>query len=85
MTVRVRLPPKAQIYVMGFHKRFLNEKLVLSYLKNNNVKSLFHNVEALIFEDEFASRVHELYEENLTDTEILNIIYNENNQSNQAN
>ena len=68
--------------MMGFHKRFVNEKIVIDYLKNNNINSLFINTDAIIFEDNISSQVFDLFLDKKTDTEILNIIYNENNQIN---
>ena len=63
---------------MGFHKKMINKKLTFSYLIENDLKTLYES-ESLIFMDEFSSFVRDLYVQNKTEKEILEILnYNEN-------
>jgi hypothetical protein len=56
---------------MGFHKRFIDEKVVKIYLDTNKeLKELF-KADAFIFMDETASKVYSWYEKGLTDQEII--------------
>ena len=45
---------------MGFHRRIINEKVTKNHLKNESLELLYSS-EALIFMDEYSSKVFELF------------------------
>jgi hypothetical protein len=72
---------------MGFHKKMINKKMTFDYLIESDLKSLY-NSDSLIFMDEFSSFVRDLFLQNRTEKEILELLnYNENemHSSNQEN
>lgn len=63
---------------MGFHKKIINKKLTFDYLIDNDLKSLY-DADSIIITDDFSSFVRDLYVQNKTEKEILEILnYNQN-------
>jgi hypothetical protein len=63
---------------MGFHKRIINKEMSFSYLLSENLKSLY-DAESIIITDEFSSFVRDLFLQNKTEKEILELLnYNQN-------
>ena len=63
---------------MGFHKKIINKQLSFSYLIENDLKSLY-DADSIILTDEFSSFIRDLYLQNKTEKEILEILnYKEN-------
>jgi hypothetical protein len=56
---------------MGFHRRYISEQTTLHYLYKYNLDSLYGKADAIIFMDEFSSKVYKLYEKNLSEQEII--------------
>jgi hypothetical protein len=59
---------------MGFNKRHVVLDRCIEALKNNNLRGYYGNSDMLYFEDDLSSRIHDLFLEGKTDTEILSII-----------
>jgi hypothetical protein len=64
---------------MGFHKRYISFETLLSSLKKNESLNRIFNAEALIFTDDLSEKIYQLYNQGLTNNEILNKLNNENN------
>ena len=64
---------------MGFHKRYISFETLLSSLKKNESLNRIFNAEALIFTDNLSEKIYQLYNQGLTNNEILNKLNNENN------
>lgn len=64
---------------MGFHKRYISFETLLSSLKKNESLNRVFNAEALIFTDDLSEKIYQLYNQGLTNNEILNKLNNENN------
>lgn len=58
---------------MGFHKKIINKKLTFDYLIENDLKSLY-DADSIIITDDFSSFVRDLYVQNKTEKEILEIL-----------
>ena len=72
---------------MGFHRKMINKKMTFDYLIDSDLKTLY-NSESMIFMDEFSSFVRDLYLQNKSEKEILELLnYNQNEvyQSGQTN
>jgi hypothetical protein len=72
---------------MGFHRKMINKKMTFDYLIDSDLKTLY-NSESMIFMDEFSSFVRDLYLQNKSENEILELLnYNQNEvyQSGQTN
>jgi hypothetical protein len=63
---------------MGFNKKIVNYDVLLNYLKEGRLKEYYGNNDMLIFEDTSSARIHNLYLEGKSDTEILSIINQKN-------
>jgi len=59
---------------MGFNKRHVVLDRCIEALKNNNLIGYYGKSDMLYFEDDLSSRIHDLFLEGKTDTEILSII-----------
>jgi hypothetical protein len=59
---------------MGFNKRHVVLDRCIEALKNNNLRGYYGKSDMLYFEDDLSSRIHDLFLEGKTDTEILSII-----------
>ena len=63
---------------MGFYKRIINKQLTFEYLITNDLKSLYE-ADSIVITDEFSSFIRDLYLQNKTEKEILEILnYNQN-------
>lgn len=58
---------------MGFHKRNIDYNLTLKYLYQKDLKKLYSNSEAFIFEDDLSSQIFNLFTEGKNEEEIINI------------
>jgi hypothetical protein len=64
---------------MGFNKKFVNKKIIKTYLNNGlGLKKLF-NTDTIIFLDKKSSKVYNWFNEGLSDNEI-NFKLNKNGQ-----
>jgi len=72
---------------MGFNKRFVDTKVIESYLNGGRTLDELFRADAFIFLDELASEVYRWYDKGLTEEEIkLNIQkYHESKQSQTVN
>ena len=60
---------------MGFQNRYVNEKLISSYLKlDRSLKYIFKS-ETLVLEDKISSLVYELHLNGVSDDEIQKTIF----------
>lgn len=64
---------------MGFHRRIINKQVTFNYLIENDLKSLYDG-ESIILTDEFSSFIRDLYLQNKTEKEILEILNYNNNE-----
>lgn len=55
---------------MGFNKRFVDKKVIETYLRNESTLDQLFKADALIFMDSVASEVYKLYTKGLSDEEI---------------
>jgi hypothetical protein len=68
---------------MGFHRRYINKKIIYNSIEKNNFKNLFIYSDAFIFEDKISSYAYELFLQGENETEILKKLNNyEDNQIN---
>ncbi len=58
---------------MGFSRRIIDRKKTIEYLLDNNLKSLYSS-DSLIFDDEFSSFVNHLYRNNKSESDIINFL-----------
>lgn len=72
---------------MGFNKRFVDTKVIESYLNGGRTLDELFRADAFIFLDKLASEVYRWYDRGLTEEEIkLNIQkYHESKQSQTVN
>lgn len=72
---------------MGFNKRFVDTKVIESYLNGGKTLDELFRADAFIFLDNLASEVYRWYDKGLTEEEIkLNIQkYHESKQSQTVN
>jgi hypothetical protein len=56
---------------MGFNKRFVVLEDCIRALENNDLKSYYGKSDILVFEDEVSSKIHQLYFEGKSESEIL--------------
>ena len=59
---------------MGFNKRFVDLERSIKALKENNLRGYYGKSDMLYFEDDLSSKIHDLYLQGKTDSEILLII-----------
>jgi hypothetical protein len=59
---------------MGFNKRFVDLEQSIKALKENNLRGYYGKSDMLYFEDDLSSKIHDLYLQGKTDSEILSII-----------
>jgi hypothetical protein len=55
---------------MGFNKRFISEETISNTLKNGDSLKRLFSADALLFMDNKASEVYQLYQQGLSDTNI---------------
>jgi hypothetical protein len=56
---------------MGFNKRFVVLEHCIKALENNDLKSYYGKSDMLVFEDKVSSKIHQLYLEGKSESEIL--------------
>ena len=61
---------------MGFHRRYISEQTTLHYLYRYDLDGLYGKADAIIFMDEFSSKVYKMFGKiNLKDY-VANIVKN---------
>lgn len=58
---------------MGFHRRYISEQTTLHYLHQHNLDGLYGKADAFIFMDEFSHKVYKLFNQKLSEQEIITI------------
>jgi hypothetical protein len=56
---------------MGFHRRYISEQTTLHYLYRYDLDGLYGKADAIIFMDEFSSKVYKMFGQKLSEQEII--------------
>jgi hypothetical protein len=59
---------------MGFNKRFVDREIIMENLENDWPLSKLFSSDALIFLDNFSTKIYEQYAKGIEDNEIKNLI-----------
>lgn len=62
---------------MGFNKRFVDKEIIMESLDNDWPLSKLFSSDALIFLDNFSTKIYEYYAKGIEDNEIKNLIDDE--------
>lgn len=67
---------------MGFNTRYVSEETIQQTIKNDNSLSRLFSSDAIIFMDNYSTKVFDLFKEGLSEKEIINSLKNEQRAKN---